>query len=96
MNRIVNTPLFVLAGLLTAQALAQPPRQVLIEVGREGQCGQAGQRGAVYSARRGRPRARRSSPDRHVFEFNGQPAPAQHPPDAELGAVSMDYHKVTR
>jgi len=34
--------------------------------------------------------------DRHVFEFNGQPAQAQLPPGAELGAVSMDYHKVTR
>jgi thiamine biosynthesis lipoprotein ApbE len=31
---------------------------------------------------------------RHQFDFNGQPAQAQLPPDVELGPVSMDYHKV--
>jgi hypothetical protein len=30
---------------------------------------------------------------RRTIDFNGQPSQAQAPPDAELGAVSMDYHK---
>ena len=34
--------------------------------------------------------------DRHQFDFDGQPAQAQLPPDAELGPVTMDYHKVAR
>jgi thiamine biosynthesis lipoprotein ApbE len=34
--------------------------------------------------------------DRHELDFNGQPSQAQLPPDAELGAVTMDYHKVAR
>ena len=32
--------------------------------------------------------------DRREMNFNGQPAQAQLPPDAELGAVSLEYHKV--
>ena len=32
--------------------------------------------------------------DRKEMDFNGEPAQAQLPPDAELGAVSLDYHKV--
>ena len=31
--------------------------------------------------------------NRHQFDFDGQPSQAQLPADAELGAVSMDYHK---
>jgi thiamine biosynthesis lipoprotein ApbE len=34
--------------------------------------------------------------DRHPIDFNGQPSQAQLPPDAELGAVSFDYHKAGR
>ena len=30
------------------------------------------------------------------MNFNGEPAQAQLPPEAELGAVSLDYHKVAR
>lgn len=33
---------------------------------------------------------------RHTFDFNGQPSQAQLPPDVEVGAVSMEYHKVSR
>ena len=31
---------------------------------------------------------------RREMNFNGEPSQAQAPPDAELGAVSLDYHKV--
>jgi thiamine biosynthesis lipoprotein ApbE len=31
---------------------------------------------------------------RHAMDLEGQPAQAQLPPDVELGAVSIDYHKV--
>ena len=31
---------------------------------------------------------------RKEMNFNGEPSQAQAPPDAELGAVSLDYHKV--
>jgi thiamine biosynthesis lipoprotein ApbE len=34
--------------------------------------------------------------DRHQIDFNGQPSQAQLPPDAELGVVSLDYHKAAR
>jgi FAD:protein FMN transferase len=34
--------------------------------------------------------------DRHEMNFNGEPSQAQLPPDAELGAVSLEYHKVAR
>jgi thiamine biosynthesis lipoprotein ApbE len=34
--------------------------------------------------------------DHREIDFDGQPAQAQLPPDAELGAVSIDYHKVAR
>jgi thiamine biosynthesis lipoprotein len=33
---------------------------------------------------------------RRTIDFNGQPAQVQAAPDIEVGAVSMDYHKVTR
>jgi thiamine biosynthesis lipoprotein len=34
--------------------------------------------------------------DRHEMNFTGDPAQAQLPPDVELGAVSLDYHKAVR
>jgi thiamine biosynthesis lipoprotein len=34
--------------------------------------------------------------DHKEINFNGEPAQAQLPPDAELGAVTLDYHKVAR
>ncbi len=34
--------------------------------------------------------------DRHEMNFTGEPAQAQMPPDVELGAVSLDYHKAAR
>jgi hypothetical protein len=33
---------------------------------------------------------------KHIVDFNGQPSQAQLPPDVELGAVSIDYHKVAK
>jgi hypothetical protein len=33
---------------------------------------------------------------RHEMNFSGEPSQAQLPPDVELGAVSLDYHKVDR
>jgi thiamine biosynthesis lipoprotein len=32
----------------------------------------------------------------HEMDFNGEPAQAQLPPEAELGAISLDYHKAVR
>ncbi len=34
--------------------------------------------------------------DKKELDVNNEPAQAQLPPEAELGAVSLDYHKVTR
>jgi thiamine biosynthesis lipoprotein ApbE len=34
--------------------------------------------------------------DRQAMDFNGTPSQAQLPPDVELGAVAIDYHKAAR